>query len=56
MAEYPLMGLAETHAKRVVKVERAETTFGVIATEFLSKRAKEGLTVGALGRAMTGSR
>ena len=28
------------------KVERAETTFGAIATEFLNKRAKEGLSPG----------
>ncbi|MGY4517398.1 phage integrase central domain-containing protein [Lysobacter sp. HA18] len=36
--------------ERVAKAERAETTFGVIATEFLNKRAKEGLSPGSVKR------
>ena len=36
--------------ERAAKVERAETTFGAIATEFLNKRAKEGLSPGSVKR------
>jgi integrase len=36
--------------ERAVRAERTETTFGAIATEFLSKRAKEGLTPGSVKR------
>lgn len=36
--------------ERAAKVERAETTFGAIATEFLNKRAKEGLSAGSVKR------
>ena len=32
-------------SERAAKVEQAEATFGAIATEFLAKRAKEGLSV-----------
>lgn len=36
--------------ERAAKVERAETTFGAIATELLAKRAKEGLSPGSVKR------
>jgi integrase len=36
--------------ERAAKVERAETTFGAIAIEFLNKRAKEGLSSGSVKR------
>lgn len=36
--------------ERATKSERAETTFGAIATEFLGKRAKEGLSPGSVKR------
>lgn len=37
-------------AERAIKVERANTTFGAIGLELLSKRAKEGLTPGSVKR------
>ena len=37
-------------SERAAKVEQAEATFGAIATEFLAKRAKEGLSVGSIKR------
>lgn len=46
-------GGSPAHAARVeraTKAERAETTFGAVATEFLSKRAKEGLSEGSVKR------
>jgi integrase len=36
--------------ERAAKIERAETTFGAIATELLAKRAKEGLSPGSVKR------
>lgn len=36
--------------QRAARVEQAETTFGAIATEFLTKRAKEGLSTGSVKR------
>ncbi len=36
--------------ERAAKVERAETTFGAIATGLLNKRAKEGLSAGSVRR------
>lgn len=36
--------------ERAAKVETAETTFGVIATEFVAKREKEGMSPGSLKR------
>ena len=36
--------------ERAAKVKQAEATFGAIATEFLLKRAKEGLSVGSVKR------
>src|SRR5690606_10057589 len=36
--------------ERAVKTERAETTFGVVGMELLTKRAKEGLGAGSVNR------
>ena len=36
--------------QRAARIEQAETTFGVIATEFLDKRAKDGLSTGSVKR------
>lgn len=46
-------GANPAHAARIeraAKIERAETTFGAIATELLAKRAKEGLSPGSVKR------
>lgn len=36
--------------QRAARIEQAETTFGAIATEFLDKRAKDGLSTGSVKR------
>lgn len=36
--------------ERAVQLERAETTFGAVAAELLTKRAKEGLSPGSINR------